>query len=88
MTSAAPRDKPKAMIDPDLLLRAYAIGVFPMADARDAEEVFWVEPKRRAVLPLDGFRLSHSLRKTLRAGAFTVTRDRAFAEVVRRCADR
>ena len=76
------------MIDPDLLLRAYAIGVFPMADARDAEEVFWVEPKRRAVLPLDGFRLSRSLRKTLRSGTFTVTRDRAFAEVVRRCANR
>ena len=76
------------MIDPDLLLRAYAIGVFPMADARDAEEVFWVEPKRRAILPLDGFRLSRSLRKTLRSGAFTVTRDRAFSEVVRRCAER
>ncbi|HEX5183655.1 MAG TPA: leucyl/phenylalanyl-tRNA--protein transferase [Allosphingosinicella sp.] len=76
------------MIDPDLLLRAYAIGVFPMADARDADEVFWVEPKRRAILPLDGFRLSRSLRKTLRAGIFTVTRDKAFAEVVRHCADR
>src|SRR3954468_10744122 len=76
------------MIDPDLLLRAYAIGVFPMADARDAQEVFWVEPKRRAILPLDGFRLSRSLRKTLRSGIFTVTRDQAFSEVVRRCADR
>jgi leucyl/phenylalanyl-tRNA--protein transferase len=76
------------MIDPDLLLRAYAIGVFPMADARDADEVFWVEPKRRAILPLDGFRLSHSLRKTLRSGTFKVTRDEAFAEIVRRCADR
>ncbi len=76
------------MIDPDLLLRAYAIGVFPMADARDAADVFWVEPKRRAILPLDGFRLSRSLRKSLRSGAFTVTRDKAFAEVVRRCAER
>jgi leucyl/phenylalanyl-tRNA--protein transferase len=76
------------MIDPDLLLRAYAIGVFPMADARDADEVFWVEPKRRAILPLDGFRLSHSLRKTLRAGAFTVTCDKAFSDIVRRCAER
>jgi leucyl/phenylalanyl-tRNA--protein transferase len=76
------------MIDPDLLLRAYAIGVFPMADARDADEVFWVEPKRRAMLPLDGFRLSRSLRKTLRSGTFTITRDEAFAEVVRRCAER
>jgi leucyl/phenylalanyl-tRNA--protein transferase len=77
-----------AVIDPELLLRAYAIGVFPMADAREAEEVFWVEPKRRAILPLDRFRLSRSLKKTLRAGAFQVTRDAAFAEVVRRCADR
>src|SRR3954451_19011596 len=76
------------MIDPDLLLRAYAIGVFPMADARDAEEVFWVEPKKRAILPLESFRLSRSLKKTLRAGTFDVTRDTAFAEVVRRCADR
>jgi leucyl/phenylalanyl-tRNA--protein transferase len=77
-----------ALIDPDLLLRAYSIGVFPMSDSRVANEVFWVEPRRRAILPLDGFRLSRSLRKTLRAGTFEVTRDAAFAEVVRRCADR
>ena len=77
-----------AIIDPDLLLRAYSIGVFPMADSRDAAEVFWVEPRRRAILPLDGFRLSKSLRKTIRSGAFTVTADTAFPEVVRRCADR
>ena len=77
-----------AIIDPDLLLRAYSIGVFPMADSRDAPEVFWVEPRRRAILPLEGFRLSKSLRKTIRSGAFTVTADTAFAEVVRRCADR
>ena len=76
------------LIDPDLLLRAYAIGVFPMADSRDAQEVFWVEPKRRAILPLEGFRLARSLRRTLRSGAFAVTRDTAFEEVVRRCAGR
>ncbi|MEA3040621.1 MAG: leucyl/phenylalanyl-tRNA---protein transferase, partial [Sphingomonadales bacterium] len=76
------------MIDPELLLRAYSIGVFPMADSRSAGEVFWVEPRRRAVIPIGGFRLSRSLRKTLRAGAFAVTRDTAFAEVVRRCAER
>ncbi|MEA3062265.1 MAG: leucyl/phenylalanyl-tRNA---protein transferase [Sphingomonadales bacterium] len=76
------------MIDPDMLLRAYAIGVFPMSDGRDTDEVFWVEPKRRAIIPIDGFRLSHSLRKTLRAGAFEVTADRAFAEVIRCCAER
>jgi leucyl/phenylalanyl-tRNA---protein transferase len=77
-----------AAIDPDLLLRAYAIGVFPMSDSRDAAEVFWVEPRRRAILPLDRFRLSRSLRKTLRSGTFRVTHDLAFAEVVRRCAQR
>jgi leucyl/phenylalanyl-tRNA--protein transferase len=77
-----------AAIDPDLLLRAYAIGVFPMSDSRDAEEVFWVEPRRRAILPLERFRLSRSLRKTVRSGEYRVTRDTAFAEVVRRCAER
>ncbi|HWH18133.1 MAG TPA: leucyl/phenylalanyl-tRNA--protein transferase [Allosphingosinicella sp.] len=77
-----------AVLDPDLLLRAYSIGVFPMADSRDADEVYWVEPRRRAILPLDRFRLSHSLRKTLRHGAFEVTRDTAFAGVVRECARR
>ena len=77
-----------ASIDPDLLLRAYAIGVFPMSDGRDAPEVYWVEPRRRAILPIEDFHLSRSLRKTLRSGRFTVTRDTAFAEVIRRCAQR
>jgi leucyl/phenylalanyl-tRNA--protein transferase len=92
--SFAPVDRPAraqhrfGVIDPELLLRAYSIGVFPMADSRDAGEVFWVEPRRRAIIPIEGFRLSRSLRKTLRAGSFEVTRDTAFAEVVRRCAER
>lgn len=77
-----------AAIDPDLLLRAYAIGVFPMSDSRDADEVFWVEPRRRAILPLNGFRLSRSLKKTIRSGEYRVTRDTVFAEIVRRCAER
>jgi leucyl/phenylalanyl-tRNA--protein transferase len=77
-----------AVIDPDLLLRAYAIGVFPMSDSRDAKDVFWVEPRRRAILPIEGFRMSRSLRKTLRSGDYRVTCDAAFAEVVRRCSER
>ncbi len=77
-----------AVLDPDLLLRAYAIGVFPMADSREARDVFWVEPKRRAILPIDGFHLSRSLRRTVRSGAFAVTRDTAFDEVVARCGER
>jgi leucyl/phenylalanyl-tRNA--protein transferase len=77
-----------AVLDPDLLLRAYSIGVFPMADSRDAREVFWVEPRRRAIIPLDDFRLSRSLRKIVRSGRFAVTSDTGFAQVVRHCADR
>lgn len=74
-------------IDPDLLLRAYSVGVFPMADSRDAPDIFWVEPKKRGVLPLDGFHLSRSLAKRLRSGRFTVTANRAFAAVVGACAE-
>ena len=77
-----------APLDPDLLLRAYSIGVFPMSDSRDAKDVFWVEPRRRAVIPLEGFRMTRSLRKTIRSDSFDVTRDTAFAAVLRHCADR
>jgi leucyl/phenylalanyl-tRNA--protein transferase len=75
-------------LDPNLVLRAYTIGVFPMSDSRDARDVYWVEPRRRAILPLDRFHISRSLRKTLKSGPFDVTLDRVFAEVVRRCAAR
>lgn len=74
-------------LEPDLLLRAYTIGVFPMADARDAKSVYWVEPKSRAVLPLDGFHLSKSLRKTLMSDKFETTANRAFGAVVAMCAE-
>ncbi len=76
-----------SMLDPDLLLRAYSVGVFPMADGRSAPEIFWVEPKKRGILPLDGFRLSRSLAKTIRSDRFTVTADRAFGRVVAACAE-
>jgi leucyl/phenylalanyl-tRNA--protein transferase len=75
-------------LDPRLLLHGYAMGIFPMADSRDADEVFWVEPRNRAILPLDNFHLSRSLRRTLRSNRFTVTADRAFADVVAACAER
>ncbi|MEP2101577.1 MAG: leucyl/phenylalanyl-tRNA--protein transferase [Parasphingorhabdus sp.] len=74
-------------IEIELLLKAYASGIFPMADARDDPETFWVEPKTRAILPLDGFRMSRSLRKTIRSGRFEVTADTAFAEVIAICAE-
>jgi leucyl/phenylalanyl-tRNA--protein transferase len=74
-------------LDPDLLLRAYTVGVFPMADSRDAPSVYWVEPKTRAILPLDGFHLSKSLKKTLLSGRFETTANRDFASVIRLCAE-
>ena len=71
-----------------MLLRGYAAGIFPMADSREAGDIFWVEPRHRAIIPLDEFHLSHSLAKRIRSGRFTVTRDRAFHEVLLACADR
>jgi leucyl/phenylalanyl-tRNA--protein transferase len=75
-------------LDPRLLLQGYATGIFPMADSRQADELFWVEPKNRAIIPLDGFHVSRSLRRTLRSGRFSVTHDRDFAAVIAGCADR
>lgn len=78
---------PDYRLDPELLLRAYAMGVFPMAENRDEPSVYWVEPRKRAILPLDGFHLSRSLRKTIAADRFRVTADRAFATILRLCAE-
>jgi leucyl/phenylalanyl-tRNA---protein transferase len=74
------------VIPPATLLSAYAQGVFPMADDREDETVYWVEPRRRAILPLDGFHLSRSLAKTVKAGRFEVTTNRTFGVVVGECA--
>ena len=75
-------------LDPRLLLRGYAAGVFPMADSRDADDIFWVEPRVRAIIPLDGFHCSRSLARRLGSGQFAMTVDRAFHAVVIGCADR
>lgn len=75
-------------LDPRLLLRGYAAGIFPMADSRTADDVFWVEPRSRAIIPLHRFHCSRSLARTLRRGVFEVTCDRAFGAVVAACADR
>ena len=85
---AMSRRQPPYEITPDLLLRAYAIGLFPMAEDRDSDQLHWVEPERRGVFPLDGLVVSRSLAKTVRADAFEVTANRAFGEVMRACATR
>ena len=77
-----------ADLTPRLLLSGYARGIFPMSDARDDPEVFWVDPERRGILPLDGFHISRSLARRLRRGGFRITTDLVFDEVVAACADR
>ncbi|MCR6498542.1 leucyl/phenylalanyl-tRNA--protein transferase [Shinella sp. CPCC 101442] len=73
-------------ITPELLLRAYSIGLFPMADSADDPELFWVEPDMRGVIPLDDFHVSRSLAKTIRKNPFDIRFDTAFDEVLAACA--
>jgi leucyl/phenylalanyl-tRNA--protein transferase len=75
-------------LDPRLLLQGYATGIFPMADSRDAADLFWVEPRNRAIIPLDRFHMSRSLKRTLRSGRFSITHDRDFQTVITACAER
>lgn len=75
-------------LSPELLLAAYAQGIFPMAEGRDDREVFWVEPRQRGIFPLDGFHVSRSLARTLRRGALRVSFDQDFGGVVTGCAER
>ncbi len=72
---------------PDTLLCAYSVGIFPMANDRHDREIFWVEPRRRGILPLDRFHVPRSLRKVLARGTFELTVDRAFEAVIRACAE-
>ena len=75
-------------LTPELLLRAYQVGLFPMADAGEGGAIYWYAPDPRTVLPLDGFHVSKNLAKLVRRGRFEVTSDQAFESVIRACADR
>lgn len=77
-----------AVITPALLLNAYAAGVFPMAETRDDPDIFWVDPRRRGIFPLDRFHISRSLARRMRRLPAQVTINRAFGDVVDSCADR
>jgi leucyl/phenylalanyl-tRNA---protein transferase len=70
----------------ETLLLAYRSGIFPMADKREDNEIFWVEPRERAIIPLDQLHLAKSLRKVIRADRYTVTINQAFEKVIRACA--
>lgn len=73
-------------LTPDLILRAYRAGIFPMSEGADDPEIFWVSPQMRGVLPLDGFKMSKSLRKTLRKHQFSIVVDHDFPAVIQACA--
>lgn len=73
-------------LTPELLLRAYAIGIFPMAEGRADPEIRWIDPKRRGILPFERFHVPRRLRRTLRHTDVTVTCDTAFARVIAACA--
>jgi len=74
-------------LTPEILLAAYAAGVFPMAESADEPELFWVDPRRRGILPLDAFHVPRRLRRVIRHGGFEIRCDTAFEEVIRGCAE-
>ena len=74
-------------LTPDILIRAYAAGIFPMAEAADDPELFWVDPRRRGILPLDALHVSRRLRRVIRQQIFEIRCDSAFEDVVRACAE-
>ncbi|MCE3255954.1 MAG: leucyl/phenylalanyl-tRNA--protein transferase, partial [Nitrobacter vulgaris] len=80
------RETASSEITPELLLRAYACGIFPMAESVDDPTLFWVEPKMRGVIPLESFRVPSRLARTVRSDSFTVTIDTAFDAVIDGCA--
>jgi leucyl/phenylalanyl-tRNA--protein transferase len=79
---------PGYKIPPDLLLKAYASGVFPMAESAADAEVFWVRPETRGIIPLDGFHLPRSLAKVIRQNRFTIRFDHDFAGIIAGCAEK
>jgi leucyl/phenylalanyl-tRNA---protein transferase len=74
-------------ITPEILLRAYSIGLFPMAESADDPEIFWVEPDLRGVLPLNDFHVSKSLAKTIRRKPFEIRFDHDFEAVIAACGE-
>jgi len=74
-------------LTPEILLQAYAAGIFPMAESATDRELFWVDPVRRGILPLDRFHVSSRLRRTVRSGRFAIRCNSAFEAVMRGCAE-
>ena len=73
-------------LTPEFILRAYAAGIFPMAETRDSAELFWVDPEYRGIIPLDGFHIPRRLKKLVRSRPFDIRIDSDFERVMRECA--
>lgn len=80
------RDAASSEITPSVLLRAYACGIFPMSESADDPTIFWVEPEKRGIIPLDGFRVTSRLARTVRSDVFRVTVNTAFKQTIAGCA--
>ncbi len=83
---AAPVSNNVPPITAEIVLRAYAAGMFPMAEDADDPSLFWVEPKRRGIIPLDDFHISRRLARTIRSGRFSIATDTDFYGVIDGCA--
>ena len=83
----ASRESALIDITPEVLLKAYACGIFPMAESADDPALYWIEPERRGIIPLDRFHVPDRLARTVRADRFTVVVDRNFDAVINACAE-
>ena len=77
-----------SIITPQVLLKAYSVGVFPMAESADDPSLYWIEPDERGVLPLNDFHISRSLKKSVRHAGFEIRIDTAFEQVMKHCAEK
>jgi leucyl/phenylalanyl-tRNA--protein transferase len=83
----ASRDNPLIEITPEVLLKAYACGIFPMAESAEDAALYWIEPERRGIIPLETFHVPSRLARTVRSDRFTVVCNRAFDAVIAGCAE-
>jgi len=87
MTASDGYSPDQIKLTPEIILRAYAAGIFPMAESRDDHELFWVDPEMRGILPLDGLYISRSLKKRLRQQRYEIRYDTDFSGVIQGCAE-
>ena len=86
MASRDPAQNALVEITPEVLLKAYSCGIFPMAESAEENALYWIEPEQRGVIPLDGFRISARLARTLRTTPFTISINRDFDAIIDGCA--